>query len=239
MKTDLNIAAICAELRRVGKKQDAEILQRFFKTGPGEYGEGDVFLGIRMPVLRKLAKEYEHLPIRQAETLLRSREHEARMLALLILVRIYKRSDEAGKKRVYELYLGNTKYINNWDLIDLTAEHIVGAYLRERSRAPLRRLAGSKSLWERRIAILSTFHFIKQNEFDDTLLIAEKLLHDEHDLIHKAVGWMLREAGNRDGAVERLFLKAHYRTMPRTMLRYAIERFPEPERQRYLKGRVK
>jgi len=239
MKTNTSLTAIRAGLRRLGKPEDAEVLQRFFKTGPGEYGEGDVFIGIRMPVLRKLAREYEQLPVRQAVALLRSTRHEERMLALLVLVRIFHRSDRAGKKRVYDLYLENTQYINNWDLVDLSAEHIVGAYLWERSRAPLRRLAKSSDLWERRIAILATFHFIKQDEFEEALRVAEMLLNDEHDLIHKAVGWMLREIGKRDGDVERRFLKAHYRGMPRTMLRYAIERFPEPERQRYLKGSVK
>ena len=239
MSTKGQLTTIRQELRQLASRQDAAILQSFFKTGPGEYGEGDVFLGIRMPVLRKLAKEYEHLSIRHAATLLQSQHHEARMLALLILVRIYKRSDEDGKKRIYDLYLASTRYINNWDLVDLTAEHVVGDYLRERNRAPLRRLAKSKDLWERRIAILSTFSLIKRTEFGETLHIAAILLKDEHDLIHKAVGWMLREVGKRDMGEERQFLKAHYRDMPRTMLRYAIERFPEPERQRYLKGRVK
>jgi 3-methyladenine DNA glycosylase AlkD len=215
-----------------------QLLQRFFKTGPGEYGEGDVFLGIQVPKVRSVGKEFQDLAITEVNKLLRSSVHEDRLLALLILVRRYSKGDAATQARIYKLYLGNTRYINNWDLVDLSASHIVGAFLKERSRRPLDNLAKSPLLWDRRIAIIATAHFIKHDDFATTLRIAAKLLDDEEDLIHKAVGWMLREVGKRDMAVEEGFLKRHYRRMPRTMLRYAIERFPEAKRQRYLKGKV-
>ncbi len=231
------IHTIKAELRRLGNKEKAKILQGFFKTGPGEYGEGDVFVGVKVPELRRLSKKHA-LSITGIRRLLRSPIHEERLLALLMLIRMYTKADGDTKKRIYELYLESTRYINNWDLVDLTAPQIVGDYLTNRSRRPLYRLAKSKSLWERRIAILSTFRYIKQNEFEDTLEISDLLLGDEEDLIHKAVGWMLREIGNREIRVEERFLKKRYRTMPRTMLRYAIEKFPETKRQRYLKGEV-
>ncbi len=225
-------------LRKLGSREKAAIAQRFFKTGPGEYGEGDVFLGVRAPEMRKLAREFQDLPLPEVRKLLRSEIHEERSLALLILVRIYPRGDAKEQKRLYEFYMDHLRFVNNWDLVDLSAEHVVGAFLRDRSRKPLYRLARSKNLWERRVSVLATFHYIKRNEFSETLKIAKILLSDEEDLIHKAVGWMLREVGKRDPAVEEEFLKEHYRTMPRTMLRYAIERFPEPKRQQYLKGKV-
>ncbi|MGD9075434.1 MAG: DNA alkylation repair protein [Desulfobacteraceae bacterium] len=214
------------------------MLQRFFKTGPGEYGEGDVFLGIKVPELRRLAKEYEGIALKGAKQLLRSPIHEQRLLALLILIRRFSKGDEGTQKRIYDLYLKNTQYINNWDLVDVSAEHIVGAYLMERSKTPLYDLAKSDSLWERRISILSTFHYIKHGQFSQSLKISKMLLSDEEDLIHKAVGWMLREVGKRHLPAEEKFLSAHYKIMPRIMLRYAIERFPERKRQRYLKGRI-
>jgi 3-methyladenine DNA glycosylase AlkD len=226
------------QLQKLSNKEKAQVLQRFFKTGPGDYGEGDVFWGIRVPQLRKLATEYRDLGITEVRKSLRSPIHEERLLGLLILVRQYSTGNAATKKRIYELYLQHTRFINNWDLVDATAEHIVGEYLRERSRRPLYSLAKSPTLWERRIAIIATFHYIKHHEFDDTLKIAAILRHDEEDLIHKAVGWMLREVGKRDMEVEEVFLKRYYLGMPRTMLRYAIERFPERKRQRYLKGKV-
>jgi 3-methyladenine DNA glycosylase AlkD len=225
-------------LRRLGNKADAEVAQRFFKTGPGAYGEGDVFLGIRVPVIRKQVRACRDLPMGEVKKLLGSRFHEARLLALLLLVERYRRGTDRERERIYKLYLARTRHVNNWDLVDLSAEHIVGAHLAGRSRRPLHRLARSADLWERRIAILSTFHFIRQDDFAETLALAELLLHDSHDLIHKAVGWLLREVGKRDRKTEVAFLKKHYRAMPRTMLRYAIERFPERERRRYLKGRV-
>ena len=225
-------------LREIGDPETAQFLQRFFKTGPGQYGEGDQFLGIRVPVLRKLTKELGSLPLPETAELLQSPWHEERLLALLILVRAYARGDEAQRELVYRLYLDHARFVNNWDLVDASAEHIVGRHLEGRDRAPLEQLATSELLWERRIAMIATFHFIKQGEFAPTLRIAELLLDDRHDLIHKAVGWMLREAGKRDQAAEEEFLRDHYQRMPRTMLRYAIEKFPEPLRQRYLRGDI-
>jgi 3-methyladenine DNA glycosylase AlkD len=230
------VAELQKRLKALGDPRVAEGSRRFFKTGPGEYGEGDLFRGIRVPALRALAKEFQEMRPREAERLLGSPYHEDRLLALLILVRLYSRGDEAAREEIYRLYLKNARLINNWDLVDSSAEHIVGAHLRERSRAPLRRLAKSGDLWERRIAVLSTFHYIKRGEFRETLDIARALLDDREDLIHKAVGWMLREVGKRDAAAAEEFLKENYRRMPRTMLRYAIERLPEERRRRYLKG---
>ena len=229
---------IRVELRRLANPAKAAILRRFFKTGPGEYGEGDVFLGIQVPPLRRLARTFRQLPISKAANLLAARCHEERLLGLLLLVQSYRDGDEATRRQVYDLYLSCTDRINNWDLVDLSAPHIVGAHLARRSRGPLRRLAKSRSLWERRIAVVSTFHFIRQNEFGDTLRIAEILLGDEEDLIRKATGWMLREVGKRDLPALEAFLLRHGPDMPRTMLRYAIERLPEPRRQFYLRGRI-
>lgn len=230
--------AIQKELKRLGSKEKAKVLQGFFKTGPGEYGEGDCFLGIKVPELRKLAKKHQAISIREIDQLLKSSIHEERLLSLFMLVRRYSKGDDAEQKMIYELYLKHTKFVNNWDLVDGSAEHIVGAFLRGRSKKPLYSLAKSKNLWERRISIMSTFHFIKHNEFSETLKISEILLADDEDLIHKAVGWMLREIGKRHLPLEKKFLKEHYKAMPRTMLRYAIEKFPESERQRYLKGNI-
>jgi len=229
---------IRSKLRKLGNKKRAKLSQRYFKTGPGEYGEGDVFLGIAVPVLRTLAKEYQGLALADIIDLLRSAIHEERLLALLLLVRAYARADVDIKRRIYELYLQNTRYINNWDLVDLSAMHIVGAFLMGKSKKALHALATSKDLWERRIAIMATFHFIRYGEFSDSLKIARALLFDKEDLIHKAVGWMLREIGKRNLRLEELFLKKHYQKMPRTMLRYAIEKFPQPKRQRYLRGKI-
>lgn len=225
-------------LKSLSNSGQAEISRRFFKTGPGEYGEGDVFVGIKVPVLRKLAQEFADLALQETRTLLISRIHEERLLALLILVRMFDRGDDFIRREIYDLYLKNTAYVNNWDLVDLSAPSIVGTYLADKSRAPLYRLAKSKNLWERRIAIISTFHFIKKGEFAETLKIAEILLFDRHDLIHKAVGWMLREIGKRHPQTEEKFLNRYYQKMPRTMLRYAIEKFPQMQRQRYLKSRI-
>jgi 3-methyladenine DNA glycosylase AlkD len=234
-------------LTGLGDAATAAQTQRFFKTGPGQYGEGDIFLGIRMPVLRTLAKELIDTHLTDSVDLLQSPFHEARMLALLIMVYQAKRGDNSAT--LYRAYLANTGKINSWDLVDVTAEHIVGAHLFKLdpsrrslgeggSRNPLTQLAKSKSLWERRIAIISTFHFIRRNDFSDTLALADLLLNDPEDLMHKAVGWMLREVGNRDRAIEEAFLLPRYKHMPRTMLRYAIERFPEPLRLAYLHGKM-
>lgn len=224
------------ELRALADPAKAVVLQRFFKTGPGEYAEGDRFLGIKVPQIRALVRKYRELDAADALQLLDSPLHEERLLALLLLVQRFGRAGQAEQRAIYRAYLAHTACINNWDLVDCSAEHIVGAWLRERSRAPLHKLARSKSIWERRIAVLATFHFIKRGEFDETLCIAERLLDDGHDLIHKAVGWMLREVGNRDRKTEEAFLLQHYHDMPRTMLRYAIEKFPEGRRRRYLAG---
>jgi len=227
---------IRSKLQKLGNKQKARVLQRFFKTGTGEYGEGNIFLGVRVPEVRKLAKEYKDIRISDVRKLMESPIHEERLLALLIFVIKYSKGNDLVKRRVYELYLKNTRHINNWDLVDLSAEKIVGDYLIDKSKKPIYNLAKSKSLWERRISIIATFHFIKQNKFTETLIIAEILLTDKEDLIHKAVGWMLREIGKRHLPTEEKFLNEHYQEMPRTMLRYAIERFPESKRQGYLKG---
>jgi 3-methyladenine DNA glycosylase AlkD len=212
------------------------VLQGFFKTGAGQYGEGDVFVGVSLPQLRALCRECADTPVGEALALLTSRVHEERLLALLLLVAAFRRGSPAEQREIYGQYLAHTAFVNNWDLVDSSAHLIVGPWLQDRSRAPLRRLAKSRSLWERRIAMLATLHYIRQGEFEETFRIADLLIDDPHDLIHKAVGWMLREVGNRDGAAERRFLKDRYTRMPRTMLRYAIERFPEAERRRYLKG---
>jgi 3-methyladenine DNA glycosylase AlkD len=225
---------ITKQLKALGNKTAAEHAQRFFKTGPGQYGEGDIFLGIRVPILRKLAKEHRDISLDAAVELLQSPFHEVRLLALLILVLQYERG--GNEKAIYQAYLANTHRINNWDLVDVTAAQIVGAYLSKQDHKPLYRLAKSKSLWERRIAIIATFYFIRRNQFDDTLAIADILLNDQEDLMHKAVGWMLREVGKRDLKTEEDFLLPRYKQMPRTTLRYAIERFPEIKRLAYLKG---
>lgn len=230
------IEAARAALREYSNKSDVRVLQRFFKTGPGEYGEGDQFLGVRVPLTRRVARRYSNLPLTDTLTLLQSAIHEERLLALIILTQKYRKGTSGEQTEIYKGYLNNTQYINNWDLVDTSAEHIVGAYLNNRSRRPLYELARSDCLWERRIAIMATFHFIKNDEFEETLKIAEMLVVDGEDLIHKAVGWMLRETGKRDQNAEESFLKKYYQRMPRTMLRYAIEKFPEGVRQQYLKG---
>ncbi len=235
----LSVQTIQKRIRRLADKNKAGMLRGFFKTGPGEYGEGDVFLGVTVPAIRKLAKEHERLPPRDAAKLLKSPYHEERLLALLMLVRAFTRGTEPEKKKLFTLYLGNTRHVNNWDLVDLSAPAIVGGYLAgSGDRSQLYALAGSRDLWKRRIAIMATFAFVKRNDYADTLNIAEKLLDDRHDLIHKAVGWMLREIGKRDLRAEEEFLRRHYERMPRTMLRYAIERFPEAKRKKFLNGSI-
>jgi 3-methyladenine DNA glycosylase AlkD len=216
----------------------ANVLQRFFKTGPGEYGEGDIFYGIVVPLQRSIAKKYKDLALADIKVLLDSPVHEERLIGLMILVEQVKKAGELKRKEIFNFYHKNRKRINNWDLVDLTADRISGSYLFDKDKSILYRLAESDNIWERRIAVMSTFHFIKNNSFDDALGISEKLLNDKHDLIHKAVGWMLREIGNRDLNTEEGFLLKHYKNMPRTMLRYAIEKFPEPKRQAYLKGKM-
>lgn len=204
------------------------------KTGPGQYAEGDRFLGVRVPDVRRIAREFRALSLDGARALLASKWHEERLLALVILTMQFAKASDSERKAIYNLYLASTDRINNWDLVDVSAPQIVGAYLLDRDRRPLYRLAKSKSLWERRIAILATQHFIRRGELDPTFAIAELLLRDRHDLIHKAVGWMLREAGLRDRSRLELFLDVHAPAMPRTMLRYSIERLPNDLRRRYM-----
>ena len=227
-----------ARLRSLGNPKDAAFLAVYFKTGPGQYGEGDVFIGVRVPATRKVAKEFTTMPPTEVELLLQSPIHEERLAALLILVMQAVKADTKSRKRVYDLYLANTKFINNWDLVDLSAPQIVGGYLADKSRKPLHRLAKSSWLWDRRISILAAFHFIRHNDFGDTLKLAEILLADREDLMHKAVGWMLREVGKRDVTVLEEFLAGHCRVMPRTMLRYAIEKFSEVNRRKYMRAKV-
>jgi len=220
------------ELLNLQNPEKAKIHQRFFKTGKGEYGEGDKFLGITVPEQRKIAKEYPNLNLKEIQQLLSSNIHEHRLTSLFILINKYK--DTKNKEEIFNFYLKNTKNINNWDLVDTSAGAILGDYLFEKDKSLLYKLAKSDNLWERRIAIIATFRFIKNNKFEDTIKISEILLNDKHDLIHKAVGWMLREIGKRDQKTEEDFLKKYYKKMPRTMLRYAIERFEENKRKFYL-----
>jgi 3-methyladenine DNA glycosylase AlkD len=234
----MSLIEIKKEIKKNANPQKAELLQRFFKTGPGQYGEGDIFLGIMVPVQRSIAKKYKELSLKNIKELLNSDKHEERLIALLILVEQYKKGDEQKKEDIFTFYHLNRKRINNWDLVDLTAHIISGSYLIDKDKIILYKLAESKNIWDRRIAVISTFHFIKNNVFNDALGIAEILLNDKHDLIHKAVGWMLREIGNRDMNTEEGFLEKHYKKMPRTMLRYAIEKFPEKKRLAYLKGNI-
>lgn len=234
----LRAAAIRRKLRAHAIPANVTILQRFFKTGPGEYGEGDRFIGVKVPGVRAVCRECRGAAPADVLLLLRSRVHEERLLALLMLVDAFAKGDQHEQHRIYDLYLDNTAFINNWDLVDASAAQIVGVWLGDRSKRPLTTLARSAHLWERRIAIIATFDYIRRGSFDETFRISDLLLHDKHDLIHKAVGWMLREAGKRDGAALRAFLAPRYTSMPRTMLRYAIERFPEAERKRYLAGQI-
>jgi 3-methyladenine DNA glycosylase AlkD len=223
------------DLRAAANPEKARILQRFFKTGKGQYGEGDVFLGVMVPKQRAVAKRHSGLSLAEAEELLRSGIHEERLTALFILVHQFGKGDAATRGRIYRFYMKNTRRINNWDLVDASAPYIVGPYLEGRDKAVLRKLARSPNLWERRIAILSTVHFIRCGDPGEALRVAEMLLGDPHDLIHKAVGWMLREVGKRCGEdVETAFLERHCRTMPRTMLRYAIERLPAERKAWFL-----
>lgn len=225
-------------LRSLGDPAIAEHSQRFFRTGKGEYGEGDRFLGIRVPVIRKQVRNFREASFAVITQMLRSPWHEERLFAVLSLAERFKRGNEQDQRQIFDLYLENIEYVNNWDLVDGSAHLIVGPWLEHRSRRRLYRMARSRHLWTRRIAIMSTYHYIKNAEFDDTLALAEILLKDEHDLIHKATGWMLREVGNRERAAEEAFLQKHYKVMPRTMLRYAIEKFPEQIRKAYLHGNV-
>lgn len=234
----MKVTEIRNKLQALANKEDAKFAQKFFKTAPGQYGAGDIFLGIRVPQLRQLAKEYKSIELVEIVELLKSNFHEERALALFILVLIFQKANEILQKEIYNLYLNHTNFINNWDLVDVSASHIVGKFLANKNKDILYQLAKSDSLWERRISIIATHYFIKNNDFTDTLKISEILLKDKEDLIHKAVGWMLREVGKKNLKVEEDFLAIHYKIMPRTMLRYAIEKFPENIRQQYLKNRL-
>ena len=222
------------ELHALANPKKAKVLAGFFKTGKGEYGEGDVFLGIAVPETRKVAKKFTSLALSEIRELLHSPVHEERLASLFILMNKYNKSSTAEKKDIFDFYMQNAKSVNNWDLVDLSAAKIAGDYLLDKDKVVLYKLAKSGSVWERRIAIISTYEFIRNNQFDDTFKIAGLLLNDKHDLIHKAVGWMLREAGKRDQAAEEKFLKEHLKQLPRTTLRYAIERFSPLKKKQYL-----
>ncbi|MDR1114912.1 MAG: DNA alkylation repair protein [Tannerella sp.] len=231
----MNVAFIISELQSIGTPEKAAHLQRFFKTGAGQYGEGDVFIGVVVPHTRSIAKANLQTPLTEIRKLLMSKYHEARLCGLIILTERFKKASEAERKEIYNFYLKNTSRVNNWDLVDLTCPTIVGEYLIDKNRNILYELAESDNLWEQRISIISTLAFIHRNDFSDTLELSKKLLNHQHDLIHKAVGWMLRETGKRNRNVLTVFLETYTIKMPRTTLRYAIEHYPEPERQYFLK----
>ncbi len=230
----MSLSLLKANLKNLADRKRAKVSAWFFKTGKGQYGEGDIFLGITVPKMRETAKKYLDLSLRDIEKLLLSKIHEYRFVALVILVSKFDKSDEAGKRKIFEFYVKNAKNVNNWDLVDCSAPYIVGEYLQEKQKDILYTFAQSKNLWERRIAIVSTQAFIRKNKFGDTLAISEILLGDSHDLIHKAAGWMLREVGKKNQATLEGFLKKHYQKMPRTMLRYAIERLDAKKKQFYM-----
>ena len=236
---NLSCIVIKQELNKLADPLQAKILQSFFKTGKGEYGEGDIFIGIKMPILRKLVKKIYLTDCSEIIDLLHSKIHEERMTALLILVTKYAKGDQLIKSDIFNIFIDNTKWINNWDLVDVNVPKVIGTHLLNTDKSILYKFAGSNSLWERRISIVSTFTFIRNNQFLDTLHIAEILLNDKHDLIHKATGWMLREVGKRQQNLLEEFLNKNYTAMPRTMLRYAIEKFPEPLRLSYLNKSTK
>ena len=225
------LSQLKSELEQLSNPSKAKIQSSFFKTSKGQYSEGDIFLGVTVPETRKIANKYLNLQLTEIQQLLSSKIHDHRLIGLLILVENYKKTKD---EKIPKFYLQNLKQVNNWDLVDLSADKILGQYLLDKDKSILYKLAQSNNLWERRVAIISTFQFIKNNQFEDTLKISEILLNDKHDLIHKAVGWMLRELGKRNQELEEQFLKKHYKTMPRTMLRYAIEKFDGEKRKQYL-----
>jgi len=231
----MNIFGLKKELRNFADPEKAQVLKGFFKTGKGHYGEGDIFIGVTVPHTRSVAKEYRKLSLAEVKKILYSKIHEERLCAVLLLVDKFQKAEADEKKEIFHFYIKHIRQVNNWDLVDLSAPKIVGTYLLDKSKSILYRLARSKNLWEKRIAIVSTYTFIKSGEYQDTLKIAKILMNDMHDLIHKAVGWMLRELGKRSADTEKAFLKKFKTKMPRTMLRYAIEKFPEKERLNYLK----
>ncbi|MFT4303875.1 MAG: DNA alkylation repair protein [Candidatus Woesearchaeota archaeon] len=228
---------IIKELKLKSNLERKNILQRFFKTGKGEYGEGDIFLGVTVPEIRKIAKKYSSISFIEINKILKTRIHEQRLVALLILVEKYDKSNQKQKEIIFNFYIKNTKYINNWDLIDVTAPKIIGDYIFHNSNKKriLYEFAKSNNLWKKRISIISTYYFIKNQRYNETLIISKILLFDKHDLIHKAVGWMLREVGKQEQKILEIFLKEYFHNMPRTMLRYAIEKFPEKKQKYYLR----
>lgn len=236
----MNVNDINTKIESFADPEKALNLQRFFKTGKGEYGEGDIFLGISVPYQRKIAKEFRDIGLDDIKKLIDNKVHEKRLIALLILIEKFRKSDDFGKKEIFDFYLLSAKnnLVNNWDLVDLSAHQIVGGYLSDKNRKIIYDLVSSENLWERRIAIISTFTFIRCGEFDDSLKISKVLLNDKQDLIQKAVGWMLREVGKKNVNILEEFLKLHYQKMPRTMLRYAIEKFDAEKRKMYLAGDI-
>lgn len=228
---------LISELNSAANPEQAKNLARFFKTGKGEYGEGDIFLGVKVPIQRKIAKKYSEISLEDLQRLLNSKIHEHRLVALIILISKYKKAkkDLFEKRKIFQFYLKNTSRVNNWDLVDISAPNIIGDFLQRESSVLLRDLAKSENIWERRIAIVSTHAFIRKRSLGEALAISEMLIRDEHDLIHKAVGWMLREVGKRNKNVLEIFLSSRYKEMPRTMLRYAIEKFPKEEREKWMK----
>jgi 3-methyladenine DNA glycosylase AlkD len=231
-------ARVSEELARLGTPERARASARYFKTGPGGYGEGDVFVGVPVPQQRRLARQFRDLPLPEVVRLLASPVHEARLTALLVLVDQFSRADEAGRRARYRCYLDHTSRVNGWDLVDSSAPGIVGGWLENRrDRSVLRRLAGSDSLWERRIAVIATLRFVGRGDATDALAVSQLLVDDGHDLVHKAVGWVLREVGDRcSRELEEAFLRAYCRTMPRAMLRAAVEHLPPELRRAYLDG---
>jgi 3-methyladenine DNA glycosylase AlkD len=238
MHNQMSITGLKKELLRLANPEQAKVLSGFFKTGPGQYGAGDIFLGIKVPVQRKLARQNRDMDLKDVKRLLHSEIHEERLISLMILIDKYDRGTDNEREKIIELYLANTAHINNWDLVDLSAHKLLGRHLYRKNVDLLFSLAQSPSLWERRIAITATYYFIKKGHIETTLKIAKLLLSDKHDLIHKAVGWMLREAGKKDVSSEMRFIDKYAAVMPRTMLRYAIEKFPEDLRRKYMDKRL-
>ncbi len=239
-QTSIKSSEVQKALEKVSSAKKSQASARFFKTGKGQYGQGDVFIGVTVPEQRKIAKKFAEMSLVEVQKLLQSKVHEHRFTALEILVRKYELAEDfKEKKQIVDFYLEKLKGVNNWDLVDTSAYCLLGDWLSDKKdRSILDKLSDSKNMWENRIAVVSTFAFIKKDDFKDILRLSEKFLEHSHDLMHKACGWMLREVGKRDVKTLELFLEKHYKKMHRTMLRYAIERFPEAKRQKYLKGKI-
>lgn len=231
----MTAAFVLSEILSMANPEKATFLQRFFKTGPGQYAEGDVFLGLVVPLTRSIAKANKQTPLSELQLLMESEYHEARLCALLIVMEQFKKASQTERKALFDFYIKNASRINNWDLVDVTCPHVVGVYLLDKDRSLLYELAESDNLWEQRIAMVSTVTFIRNREYTDTLALAERLMTHTHDLMHKAVGWMLREVGKKDRATLTDFLEQYATQLPRTSLRYAIEHYPEEQRQYFLK----